>query len=64
MTQSTQSQFFEQITDSNVADITFGTAGIKKDCIEKNLQRIPVEKMGMAAKNYVKQNAFYTWPKV
>ena len=37
--------FFRTVFDKDnpLADITFGTSGLKKDCCPKNIQRIPVE---------------------
>jgi peptidoglycan/xylan/chitin deacetylase (PgdA/CDA1 family) len=35
--------FFNRIYSTGLVDITFGTAGIKKDAAKFNLQRIPVE---------------------
>lgn len=48
--------FFEKIFDpaNPVADMTFGTAGLKKDSCIRNLQRIPVEK-----KNYTANEIIY-----
>jgi len=37
--------FFRTVFDKNnpLADITFGSSGLKKDCCPKNIQRIPME---------------------
>lgn len=37
------SSFFNKIFSENLIDISFGTAGIKKDSAKFNLQRIPIE---------------------
>jgi len=49
-----ETSFFNMIFKNKVIDFSFGTAGIKKDIIEKNIQRIPVEKYSMSAKRYIK----------
>jgi len=43
--------FFEIIFNKNnpIADLTFGTSGLKKDPIKYNFQRIPMEKDGFSA---------------
>lgn len=45
--------FFEAI--SLHVDLTFGTAGIKRDSVDFNLQRIPVEKSASSAKEYIQK---------
>lgn len=39
--------FFEYIHASEVLDVSFGTAGLKRDEAEKHIQRIPMEVSGM-----------------
>ncbi len=46
--------FFETVYSTNTADYTFGTAGIKKDYFEKNIQRIAMENEGKSAKKIIK----------
>ncbi len=46
--------FFEIVFNENIAEYTFGTAGIKDDNIKNNIQRIPVEKYGLSAKRHIK----------
>jgi peptidoglycan/xylan/chitin deacetylase (PgdA/CDA1 family) len=53
--------FFETIFDPQnpVADITFGCAGLKRDCISNNIQRIPIEISAFPAKEVVKSAYVY-----
>ncbi len=46
--------YFKTVFEKSIVDYTFGTAGIKKDIFEKNIQRIPVEKYGLSAKRHIK----------
>jgi len=55
--------FFESIFENHLADYTFGTAGMKKDSIEKNIQRIPVEKYGLTAELHLKTEYFFYFAK-
>lgn len=48
------SSFFNKIYSENIIDYSFGTAGIKKDVISKNIQRIPLEKRNISAEKYIK----------
>ncbi len=54
--------FFEKIFAKKNIDFTFGTAGIKKDSIKKNIQRIPMEN-GFSAKKTLKYEMFYYFVK-
>jgi len=47
-------EFFDEIFSKNNIKYTFGTAGMKHDVFEQNIQRIPMEKTGMSAKKYLK----------
>ncbi|TAH05045.1 MAG: hypothetical protein EAZ15_00200 [Sphingobacteriales bacterium] len=47
------SNFFTQIYQENFADITFGTAGLKTDLYNKNIQRIPLEQGNKSAKSII-----------
>ncbi|NPA68002.1 MAG: polysaccharide deacetylase family protein [Chlorobi bacterium] len=49
-----KNSFFNNIFENKIADYTFGTAGIKDDVFERNIQRIPVEKYGLSAKRHIK----------
>ncbi len=53
--------FFEKIFDpvNPVADMTFGTAGLKKDSCIRNIQRIPVEKRNYTAEEIVYAEYLY-----
>jgi peptidoglycan/xylan/chitin deacetylase (PgdA/CDA1 family) len=54
--------FFTSVFDSQqpVLDISFGTAGMKRDMISTNLQRIPMEKsMGSAEAIIIKEYLYY-----
>ncbi len=46
--------FFKTVYENKIADYTFGTAGIKDDIFERNIQRIPIEKYGLSAKRHIK----------
>ena len=46
--------FFDTVFNNKFLDYSFGTAGIKKDSVKKNIQRIPVEKRAISAKRYIK----------
>lgn len=50
--------FFEQIKQQSIVDYSFGTAGLKKDSITNNFQRIPVEKF-KTAKSALKYEYLY-----
>ncbi len=49
--------FFNKLFNENKIDLTFGTAGIKHDTFEKNIQRIPMEN-GFSAKQTIKYQQF------
>ncbi|MCF6365696.1 MAG: polysaccharide deacetylase family protein [Bacteroidales bacterium] len=49
-----ETTFFDTIFQNKIIDFSFGTAGIKKDSVSKNIQRIPIEKKSMSAKRYIK----------
>jgi peptidoglycan/xylan/chitin deacetylase (PgdA/CDA1 family) len=51
--------FFDKIFEEKIADITFGCAGIKKDPISWNLQRIPVEYYSFSLKETLKKETAY-----
>jgi len=53
-----EKKFFEKIYSENISDYTFGTAGLKIDIFEKNLQRIPIENH-KSAKNSLKFEYLY-----
>ena len=44
--------FFDTIFDpsSRIADLSFGGAGLKRDFVKRNIQRIPFEGTGLTAK--------------
>jgi len=46
--------FFNKVYSKNIIDYSFGTAGIKKDIISNNIQRIPLEKRNISAEKYIK----------
>lgn len=52
--------FFKKIFDQEIADITFGTAGLKKDSFERNLQRIPVENFSGTLQEVIKNEMAYS----
>ncbi len=43
-------KFFDTIDKEKICDMTFGTAGLKKDTVSNNYQRIPLEKKTYSAK--------------
>jgi peptidoglycan/xylan/chitin deacetylase (PgdA/CDA1 family) len=47
--------FFETILNAEqpMADLTFGCAGLKRDSINRNIQRIPIEANGFSAKEVI-----------
>jgi len=45
---------FSEIYDKTSIKFTFGTAGIKKDSVAKNFQRIPMEINGLSGKKIIK----------
>jgi peptidoglycan/xylan/chitin deacetylase (PgdA/CDA1 family) len=47
-------ELFSLISNENIADYTFGTAGIKKDTAKNNIQRIPIERYKISAQNQIK----------
>lgn len=49
-----KTSFFKKVFKENIIDYSFGTAGIKKDIIKNNIQRIPLEKRNISAKKYIK----------
>jgi peptidoglycan/xylan/chitin deacetylase (PgdA/CDA1 family) len=53
------SSVFDYLEKSKNIDITFGTAGIKKDNRAKHLQRIPMEFDGMNARRILRQEYAY-----
>lgn len=54
-------EFFDSIFDkgNEIADITFGCAGLKKDSCKKNIQRIPIEIDMFSAKEIIKGEYLY-----
>ncbi len=51
-------KFFETIDKEKICDTTFGTAGIKKDTVPNNFQRIPMEVGNCSAKQILKRHIF------
>ncbi len=53
-------RFFEKIfSEPNGPEISFGTAGIKKDVSHLHFQRIPIETSGLSAKRIIKTEYLY-----
>jgi hypothetical protein len=48
------SSFFNTVYNENILDLSFGCAGIRKDTITKNLQRIPVEENNKSLREILK----------
>lgn len=55
--------FFENLFENEQLSYTFGCAGIKVDCINKNLQRIPMETGENASETLKKEIAYYQFKK-
>jgi peptidoglycan/xylan/chitin deacetylase (PgdA/CDA1 family) len=51
-------RLFDYIATKQIVDFTFGTAGIKKDSVISNIQRIPMEKSKASAKYQIKAQYF------
>jgi len=51
--------FFNAIFNEKIADISFGTAGMKRDDIKYNLQRIPAELNNLSLKEILKKEYLY-----
>ena len=47
--------FFDKIYNNHIIDISFGTAGLKKDNFMQHLQRIPMERAEMLAERIIKE---------
>ena len=54
-----EKRFFETIINNKFAQLTFGTAGLKKDNIKYNLQRIPIENTNKPASYTIKKQYLY-----
>ena len=52
--------FFQKLFDKEIADITFGSAGIKGDSFARNLQRVPVENYSYTLPTLLKDELFYS----
>ncbi len=52
------SDFFMKLYENNKIDFSFGTAGLKEDSFQKNIQRIPMEN-NKTAKQILKYEYFY-----
>lgn len=50
--------FFSEIFANKIANYTFGTAGIKNDYIERNIQRVPMETTKNSAEDTIKLQYF------
>ncbi|OFX19946.1 MAG: hypothetical protein A2033_19055 [Bacteroidetes bacterium GWA2_31_9] len=52
-------QFFDEIYNKNIVDLSFGCAGIKADSAEKNIQRISLEMNNLSAKQIINSELIY-----
>ncbi|MEN8118463.1 MAG: polysaccharide deacetylase family protein [Bacteroidota bacterium] len=52
-------RLIKRLTEENICDITFGTAGLKHDSIETHLQRYPAEQPGNFAANLKSEFTYY-----
>jgi len=52
-------QFFREINIDNSIDFTAGSSGIKKDCIENNIHRIPMDEYDLNGRHRIKIEYFY-----
>jgi len=55
--------FFENLFEREQLSYTFGSAGIKVDCMNKNLHRIPMETGESASRTLQKEIAYYQFKK-
>lgn len=51
--------FFYEIDKLNATKLTFGTAGLKRDCIQTNIQRFPMEGNLLPAKTLINTEYLY-----
>lgn len=51
--------FFYQLKDRGNIDLSFGSAGLKKDSINWNIQRIPMEESSLSARKRLKRDYLY-----
>ncbi len=51
-------EFFNTIFNNKFADLTFGTAGLKHDSINRNIQRIAMEEEGKSAEQIIRNQHF------
>ncbi len=51
--------FFDTVFTDNQVELTFGTAGLKKDSEHRNLQRIPMEDYDISAERRLKADYIY-----
>lgn len=58
-----KSTFFKTIKNENILDLSFGTAGLKKDSIPFHLQRFPVESFPIQMHKLVAMEYFYYFGK-
>ena len=54
-----EKSFFNAIYANDQIELSFGTAGLKKDSEYRNLQRIPIEESGLSAERRLKADYFY-----
>jgi peptidoglycan/xylan/chitin deacetylase (PgdA/CDA1 family) len=59
-----QAGFFDDVFNNNAVDLTFGSAGLKKDTILRNIQRIPVEAGDFSASSVIYSEYLYYMLKV
>jgi len=52
-------QFFKIVREKQIAEITFGSAGLKHDPAEMNFQRIPMEVGTLTAENILAGEYLY-----
>ena len=51
--------FFDSVYAHNQVELSFGCAGIKRDSVRNNLQRIPMEEYNLSASRRLKTDYFY-----
>ena len=51
--------FFDSVYAHDRVELSFGCAGIKRDSVRKNLQRIPMEEYNLSASRRLKTDYFY-----
>lgn len=57
-------EFFRQLKTNSIAENTFGCAGLKRDIVPNNFQRIPFEMTGLTGKQILNSELLYYFLKI